>query len=230
MRIHYFQHVPFEGPGCIAQWAEQNGHALSSTRFYEHHSLPEMDAIDRLVVMGGPMGTGDEERFPWLKTEKTFIRKAIASGKTVLGICLGAQLIADVLGAKVYPGPHREIGWFPVRLTPAGRESKIFNCLADGFTCFHWHGDTFDIPPGATHAATSDATPHQAFSLEDRVVGLQFHLESTVESVADIVANCKNEIVPDRFVQPVDRLKRIDGQTLNVMNAAMFGILDRLAG
>ncbi len=229
MQIHYFQHVPFEGPGCIAQWAEQKGHTLASTRFYNDYTLPEMDTFDWLVVMGGPMSTYDEDRIPWLKPEKRFIRETIDAGKIVIGICLGAQLIADALGARVYPGLHREIGWFPIELTPDGRKSKIFSFLPDRFTCFHWHGDTFDIPEGAQHTAQSDATRNQAFVFDERVVGLQFHLESTPESVADIVFNCAGEVVPDRFMQSVDMLKAAGPEHLDMMNAAMFGILDRLA-
>ena len=110
MNLHYLQHVPFEGLGFIDEWAGNNGVEVGVSRLYAGEVFPAMDAFDGLVIMGGPMGIHDHEEHPWLVHEKAFIRKAIDAGKPVLGICLGAQLVADVLGAKVYPGPQKEIG------------------------------------------------------------------------------------------------------------------------
>lgn len=114
MRIHYLQHVPFEGLGTMESYFLQRGHRLSSTHFYLEKPPPSVAEFDWLVVMGGPMGVYDEIKFPWLTEEKSFIGKSIKSGKIVLGICLGAQLIADVLGAGVFKNQYREIGWFPI--------------------------------------------------------------------------------------------------------------------
>src|SRR2546428_2396131 len=116
MNIHYFQHVPFEGLGCIEDWANRKSHVLSSTRFFEKHTLSDLKTIDWLIVMGGPMGVYDESEYLWLKEEKEFIKKAIDANKVVIGICLGSQLIAEVLGAKVYKNKFTEIGWFPVEV------------------------------------------------------------------------------------------------------------------
>ena len=139
MKVHYLQHVFFEGLGYIENWLTKNNHTISSTRFYEHgYRLPEAENIDVLIVMGGPMGVYDEDRFPWLKEEKTFIRNCIQSGKKVLGICLGAQLIADCLGAKVDKAAHKEIGWFPVTPTEECKQLVWFYELFKGNpTVFH---------------------------------------------------------------------------------------------
>ena len=157
MRIHYLQHVRFEGLGCIETWAQSEKHSLTGTHFFQNDPLPELGNLDWLIVMGGPMGVADEQKYPWLTTEKRFIEKAIRDGKTVLGICLGAQLIADVLGARVYSIQHKEIGWFPIELTDEGQRSSLLGFIPDQFDVFHWHGDTFDLPDGATHLARSEA-------------------------------------------------------------------------
>ena len=176
MRIHCIQHVPFEGPAAVKDWALERGHVLSRTALYDNESLPAMDEFDWLIVMGGPMGVYDEDMYPWLAAEKRFIGRSIAEGHTVLGICLGAQLMAAALGGTVRANARREIGWFPVRLLPEAGRIPAFARLPREFDAFHWHGDTFGIPPGAVRAAESDACPAQAFSYNDRVIGLQFPL------------------------------------------------------
>lgn len=229
MRIHCLQHVSFEGPAAIGSWAARNGHAVATTPLYEGADLPDREDFDWLVVMGGPMGIFDESEHPWLVQEKVFLREAIAAGKTVLGICLGAQLIADALGARVYPNAHKEIGWLPIELMDQGQMEGLFSFLPHRLDVFHWHGDTFELPEGAVHLARSDGCEHQAFLHEGRVLGLQFHLESTPESVADLVANCADEIVPARHVQDAERiLAATEGDYVRV-NQALFGILDRLS-
>ncbi len=201
MHIHYLQHVPFEGLGSIQTWAIDHGHSLSATRFYQNDPLPELKDFDWLIVMGGPMNIYEEEKYRWLKTEKAFIKEAITANKTVIGICLGAQLIADVLGAKVYQGKHKEIGWFPIELTAEASNYPVFADLPQKITVFHWHGDTFDLPPGAVHLALSEGCTNQAFIYNHRVLGLQFHLESTPESLEQIITNCRDEMVPGKYVQ-----------------------------
>ena len=228
MRIHIFQHVPFEGPAGIESWADDKGHTLTTTRFFENDAPPNIDDLDWLVVMGGPMNIYEEDQYPWLKAEKAVLGKAISAGKTVIGICLGAQLIAAVLGAEVFRGEHKEIGWFPIELSPAGEESEIFGFLPKRFPVFHWHGDTFTLPAGAVHLAQSEGCENQAFLYDGRVLGLQFHLESTPASVRDIVRHCRNEIVPAKYVQSADAMLFVPSTYFQRINEALFGIFERL--
>jgi len=228
MRIHYFQHVPFEGLGCIEVWATDNHHTLSMTRFYLDEPVPQPEEIDWLVVMGGPMNIYEEAEYPWLEREKQFIREAIACGKLVLGICLGAQLIADVLGGRVTRNAHKEIGWYQVELTPDAQASALFDFLPQRFTALHWHGDTFALPQGALHVARSEACENQAFLYDGRVIGLQFHLEFTKKSMDAILHHCADELVQGTYVQTVDAMQ-VPEKTFLEMNRAMSRLLDRLA-
>lgn len=200
MRAHYLQHTPFEDLGSIGPWLESADYRLTVTKFYKSTSVPSLDLFDLLIILGGPMSVNDEERFPWLRLEKQFIRQTIESGKAVLGICLGAQLIASALGETVYPNRRKEIGWFPVQGIPFEHEG-IF-CFPLVIDVFHWHGETFDLPEDAVLLATSEGCKNQAFQVGHKVIGLQFHLETTPESVRAIVTNCRAEILPSKFVQP----------------------------
>ncbi len=206
MRLHSFEHVPFEDLAKIAEWARNQGHHLSRTRFYENDALPAPSAFDWLVVMGGPMNIYEEDRYPWLAREKAFIADAIAHGKLVLGVCLGAQLIADVLGGPVSPNQFKEIGWLPVSLTAAASGSPLFHNLPSEFIAFHWHGDTFQIPPGAILAASSPGCAHQAFAYSDKVVGLQFHLESTPSSIQKLIQHCGDELITGPYIQTPEEM------------------------
>ncbi|MDP6686087.1 MAG: type 1 glutamine amidotransferase, partial [Candidatus Omnitrophota bacterium] len=153
MRIHYLQHVPFEGIANISKWAKAKNHTVSGSLVYENQSLPMVTEFDSLVIMGGPMGVYEDDKYPWLSKEKKYIEKAIKAEKLVFGVCLGAQLIADVLGAKVYKNQYKEIGWYDVTLTGEAKTSSVFSNLEKNFVAFHWHGDTFDIPAGAKRLA-----------------------------------------------------------------------------
>jgi GMP synthase-like glutamine amidotransferase len=230
MRIHCLQHVPFEGPAAVADWAAAGGHSLVTTHLYRGEGLPSLDSFERLVVMGGPMGVHEEAEHPWLKGEKAFLREAVDGGKSIVGICLGAQLLAEVLHARVYRGPHKEIGWFPLDLTEAGHRSRVLGGLPRRLQVFHWHGDTFDLPPGADHLASSKACAHQAFVYAGRVLGLQFHLESTPRSVRAIIEHCAGEIVPGPFVQTAEQMLARDPESFAAINRALFSVLDRLPG
>jgi GMP synthase (glutamine-hydrolysing) len=201
VRIHSFQHVPFEGLGCIEDWAAANRHAVTVTRFFQGDPFPAMEKLDWLIVMGGPMGVHDEREFPWLEQEQRFIGEAIEKGKRVLGICLGAQLLADVLGARVFRNPQKEIGWFPIELTEEAARNPIFGGLPQRFDVFHWHGDTFDLPCGATRIAASAACANQGFTYGPNVLALQFHLEITPAGLAALVEHCEGDLVPAPFVQ-----------------------------
>lgn len=219
MRIHYLQHVPFEGLAAIEDWAKQQSHTLTATRWYEPATLPQQEDFDMLVVMGGPMGIYDEADHPWLRDEKQFVRQSVDAGKPVLGVCLGSQLLADVLGAKVYANRHKEIGWFPVRFDPELYDGELVVC--------HWHGDTFDLPEGAVRLAESAACKNQAYRFGDRVYGLQFHLEMTPSSVEGMIAACGQELVKAEWVQGAEEMRNglhYAEATRNVL----FRLLDRL--
>jgi GMP synthase-like glutamine amidotransferase len=206
MRIVWLQHESFEGPGYILQWAENRGHTASGIMVYENRPLPSLDSFDLLVVMGGPMGVYDSDAYPWLVSEKIFLAQAAAAGKPVLGICLGAQLMADALGAAVKKNPHREIGWYDVSLSSEAKTTALGSLLPDSFTSFHWHGDTFDIPCGAVGLGSSEACRNQGFIWNDRIVGLQFHNEVSVSSIRDLAGACLGELDESRYVQSIDQI------------------------
>lgn len=190
MRIHFIQHEPLEGPAGILDWAIAQGASTSFTHIYKGDIFPSHDSFDWLVLMGGSMGAYEEDKFPWLRTEKNFLELTLKKQKTILGICLGAQILANVLGAQVKKNAFKEIGWFPVTLTQDGLTSPLFKGIPTTFQAFHWHGDTFDIPKSAKLLASSAACTNQAFATSDnRAIGLQFHLETTWASAQDMIAN-----------------------------------------
>jgi GMP synthase-like glutamine amidotransferase len=224
LRIHVFQHVPFEGPAFIGEWLTSRGHRLTTTSFFSRQPdapLPRIADYDWLIVMGGPMSVNDTDTYPWITAERDCIRDAVSAGKTVLGICLGAQLIAAALGAGVYPNYYREIGWFPVSIEPRsaggnsdagggraaavaeaadtapGNPTALFSQFPPSITALHWHGETVSLPAGAELLARSDACVNQAFSVGDRVLGLQFHLEATRESARELVEGSADDLAGD---------------------------------
>lgn len=227
MRLHWLQHVPFEGLGSIADWAKERCCLVTSTKFYQVDSLPKLEGIDLLLLMGGPMGIYDENQFPWLKSEKSFIKEAIESGIKIVGICLGAQLLADCLGARVFQNDVKEIGWFPVNKTPTAESTIFGELLPSQFDAFHWHGETFDLPPRAVHLAESKACQNQSFLVDDRILGLQFHLEVTEKSVSSLIENCSHELIDAPGIQKAEEMlslsahfpsvNKLMGQCLNAL-------------
>ena len=202
MRIHYIQHVPFEEIGYVQEWMTENNIEVSATKIWESATFPSLEDFDGLVIMGGPMGVYEEDLYEWLAAEKTFIKYAIGAEKKVLGICLGSQLIASVLGASVYPNQRKEIGWFDV----TGSDIGSGTVLEMSFTAFHWHGDTFNLPAGCVNHITSIACQNQFFTSGDNVVGIQFHPEATRETVNSMIENCFRDLHPDKFVQTADEI------------------------
>lgn len=194
-------HVPFEGPGIILDWIDQENHSLQFTRFYENDPLPDSSGIDMLVIMGGPMNVFDFHIHPWMQEEIDWVTDFINSGKPVLGICLGAQIIAAALGVDVYPGKHREIGWHNLQFLPALGDFRIWKDLPATRKVFHWHGDTFPTPKGAVRIAESQAFPNQGFIYRHNVMALQFHLEVTPSTVKGLVEHCRDELVPGPYIQ-----------------------------
>ena len=228
-RIHYIQHVAYEGLGSIEEWAFTNGYLLSATRLYETPVFTNIPEFDWLIVLGGPMGVYDEDKFGWLKEEKQLIKQVIDADKKVLGICLGAQLIAEVLGASVYSNKEKEIGWFEVSFTKEAASTELFFDAPSKTTVFHWHGDTFNLPDGSTHLAYSDACANQAFVYKKKVVGLQFHLESTEHSLEDIYTAGAAELVSGQpYIQSAKEIYEQRGFAKQ-NKALLFTLLDRLA-
>ena len=226
MRAHYLQHVPFEGLGSIEAWLRNAGHEITCTRFFESEEPPSRDDIDFLIVMGGPMSVHDEDRYPWLALEKAFVRSVIQSGKPVLGICLGAQMIATAMGGQVYPNPFKEMGWFPVRAVMSDNPS-IFT-FPESMEAFHWHGETFGLPPGAIRIAESEGCENQAFQIGPSVLGLQFHLETTPESAREIVSHCRDELIPSRYVQSEEKILSKKPASYRDINQRMGDVLSYL--
>ena len=203
MRVHVFQHVPFEGLGALEPAFLKRGCEIAATRFFANDPLPASADVDILVAMGGPMSVNDDATLPWLATEKEFIRRHVAAGKPFLGICLGAQLLASALGARVFPNRDKEIGWFPIEGLPV-RDPAAFRFPATA-EVFHWHGETFDLPPGAVHLARSRACENQAFQI-GRAIGLQFHLETTPATARALVEHARAEMMPGPFVQTEEEI------------------------
>ncbi len=227
MRAHVLQHVNFEGPGTIVHWLLNAGYQVGVTRFDLGEALPEVSSIDFLVVMGGPMSVNDDARHPWLSAELDFVRSSLRNGTRILGVCLGAQLLAKAAGAAVYPNAEPEIGWFPIEPVDAGRDDEVFRFSASA-DVFHWHGDTFDLPTGAVHLARSQGCEHQAFQLGTSALGLQFHIETTPDLVDGLITHGRNELVPRRWVQD-EALIRATGadryEALGRLRDAVLGYL-----
>ena len=224
MKIHYIQHVSFEGPGYISHWARQKGHRLRCTELFDNQPLPLLEDVDFLILMGGPMSIHDTKQYPWLREEAAYIEKILEAEIPLLGICLGAQQIAHVLGSRVKQGKEKEIGWFPIERHELAPDDFP---LPSG-PVFHWHGETFEIPEKAAPLAWSKACLNQGFLYRKNVAGLQFHLESTRESVASLVENEAAELTQGSYVQRAEKILRNDAPYESV-NRKMTAILDYLA-
>lgn len=192
MRIACLQHADFEPPGLFANWAGARTHDLVLTKTYRDE-LPASGA-DAMIILGGPMSVNDAPTLPWLQREIAAIHAHLAQDRPTFGVCLGAQLIAHCLGARVRKNATKEIGWFPVTRVPPAPATKRalsrshqrwFDLVPPEFTPLHWHGETFDLPPGATHLARSAACENQMFVARDAIVGIQFHLEAAADWIAE---------------------------------------------
>lgn len=228
LRIHYFQHVAHEGIGSIEEWIKTEGHSITATRFFNGEQLPELNDLDWLIIMGGPMNVNDEKDYPWLAAEKKFIRQAIDAGKTVLGICLGSQLVSDALGAKVYKNKEKEIGWFNIELTHSAQTEDLFSDMGSRLKVFHWHGDTFDLPENAIHLASSVACKNQAYVYNDKVLALQFHLEPTQNSLRQMIDFGRDELKSGKYVQTEQELLN-QSQLIEGNRKLLVTLLNRLA-
>lgn len=224
MRIEFFQHVAFEDPGCIANWAKYRGHQLSYTLFYDPFHLPDPDNFDMLVVMGGPMSVNDTSQHPYLTKEIEFIGQCIEKKKLVLGICLGSQLIIRATGGAVFPSGIKEIGWFFVKMLDSflSINKETGN---DELTVFHWHGDTYHLPEGAKRLARSEAIENQAFLVEKHVLGIQFHFEVMENNVNAMLLHCANELTEGKYIQTKEEINA-GKKYISSNNKIMYRILD----
>ena len=187
MDVVVLQHIACEPPGVFEDVLRERGADLHRVELDEGEPLPDWRDFDAIVAMGGPMSVNDEGTLPWLTDEKRAIGEAVRAGKPFWGVCLGVQLLASSLGARVYPGPEPEVGLLPVELTDEGRADPVFAHLDGGLATLQWHGDTFDLPTGAVRLARSPAYENQAFRF-DRAYGVQFHLEVSAEMAREWAA------------------------------------------
>lgn len=225
MRIHYIQHVPFEGLGYIQTWITENNHTLTATKVWERPVFPSMDDFDVLIIMGGPMGVYDDHQYKWLAEEKNFIFSAIKEEKKIIGICLGAQLLACVLGATIYTNKHKEIGWFPIQIESSFKE-WLGTDVPEELLVFHWHGDKFDNPYGGLIQASSEACNHQVFTFGDNMIGLQFHLEANNESIRSMLQHGGHELTEAPYIQNAATISK--QQSFTAPNQLMGQILQKM--
>ena len=224
-RLCYLQHVDFETPAGILDWAATHKLNVSGSHLYRGDQLPDVKDFDHLIVMGGPMGANDDHLYAWMRLEKKLIEASIKAGKKVIGICLGSQFLADVLGAPVYKNSQKEIGWFPIEWTKNARSSPLFQHMPQQQLVFHWHGDTHDLPSGARHLASSAVCQNQAYQFGENVLGFQFHLEVKPENIQFMMQQFIDELIEAPYIQSA---KEIEAHTRLCpdMNKAFFATLD----
>ncbi len=226
MRIHFIQHVSFETPGYLLNWAENHKYQVTFSNIFESPSFAQTNHFDVLVIMGGPMGVYEEQKYPWLKEEKHFIKKTIADNKKVLGICLGAQLVAEALGAKVYTHNQKEIGWWPVQKINHPETQSLTNHLPDKFVTFHWHGDTFDLPPGSKQLFTSQACAQQGFIQGRNTAAIQFHLEATDILIHQMIEHEREELGDAPYIQTEQKINEETNSRVRFQESYMTGFIN----
>jgi GMP synthase (glutamine-hydrolysing) len=194
-RVLFVQHSDVDRPGLLGETLDSIGLPLDVIRPDLGHAVPDsLDAFAGLVIGGGPQGVYEQEKYPYLARECALVRHAAAVGKPVLGLCLGAQIMASALGARVRPG-NREVGFFEVTLEPISLYDPLWRGLPSKFIAIHWHGDVFDIPPGGMRLGSSALTPNQLFRYGHALYGLQFHLEMTPGLLEEAVARAYGTLI-----------------------------------
>lgn len=227
MKIHAIIHASFEKLGVIEDWAKENEHALTSTHTYKGETLPASPSdFDFLIIMGGPQSPLELDKYPYLRNEIVLIDQAIKANKKVLGICLGAQLIAEALGAKTQHSPHKEIGEYPVLVLEEGKHDHFFGQLYPKFNAVHWHNDMPGINDEIILLAESEGCPQQAFRYKDRVYGFQFHLEPTLDVIEGMIKHCSADLNPGKYIRSVSELRATN---YGAINKTMYRFLDYLA-
>jgi len=227
VKIAVLQHAAYEGPGEIAAWATARGHSVNVHHLYRGDALPHPDDFELLIVMGGEMNIYQYRDWPWLKPESAFIKSTLAHGKRIVGICLGAQLIADALGARVVQNADYELGWLPVKWTDEARAN--LNGLPASSTVLHWHGDTFALPEGATRLAVSEGCPEQGFLIPNKCLALQFHLEVDPSLVKQFVGS-QVEWPIGPYVQTADEILGKAAFHCDQNRPLLHALLDQFCG
>lgn len=225
MNILFVTHADFEKPGSIETWAKQRGHHTHEVSPYKGEKMPNINDFDLLVVMGGPQSPLEMTRSPYLEDEIILIKQAIIKHKRIIGICLGAQLIGEALGAKTERSPCREVGMHLVELHAEAKFDPIFSFFPDKFDVMHWHSDMPGIPAGATLLASSEGCPRQIFRYGDRIYGFQCHFELTQELVKGMIKNCPDDLKAGTYIRSEKELIYAD---YSQINAKMDAILDYL--
>jgi GMP synthase-like glutamine amidotransferase len=230
MKFTIFQHVPYESPGHILEWIKKNGHSIGFVNFYDHPALPEIKNTDALIVMGGPMNIHDDEEYSFLADERNFLKQFILSGKKVLGICLGAQMVADAMGAKVMKNEHREIGWFQVNVQQENLPINFQDIFPNAFATFHWHGDTFDLPDNVNGFVHSEATQNQGF-IHHNLAAFQFHPEMTLAGIKELVQhNAEVFKHSNLFIQSKEEILKAAKINVEFNRAILFRFLEMFFG
>jgi GMP synthase-like glutamine amidotransferase len=226
MNIIAFKHFAFDDDHAFRSWANLGGHRLDVKDLSLEIDAKWLDDMDLLVICGGPMSVNEEEKYPWLASEKQFVKQAIQLGKKVLGICFGAQMIAELLGSPVYRNEYKEIGWHSINRTQ--EEHPWLSGLPEQFMSFQWHGDTFDLPQDTRLLAYSEACKVQAFAYRERVIGLQFHLETTPACMESMFAHWSSELIQAPYIQTAEQIRSqfaCSEQSITMLH----GILDRIS-
>jgi GMP synthase (glutamine-hydrolysing) len=230
-KVLAIRHVPHESLGTLQHYLEAAGMECEYLDAFKG-SAGDFNPRDwtALIVLGGPMSVDQTDRYPFLATELDWIRQALDAQLPLLGICLGAQLLAKALGSRVYPNGVKEIGWYPIEITAKGRNDSLFAGSQRFETVFHWHGDTFDLPTGAVLLASSEECKHQAFRFGHNAWGLQFHLEMTGEMVDDWLVEPENcgELSGLEYIHPEAILAQTPAQ-LSAMSALAERVFGRFA-
>jgi GMP synthase-like glutamine amidotransferase len=229
LRVHVITHVPYEGPAAIRDWALGRGHEFTETASVTE-AYPKRRSVELLAIMGGPMDADDEVANPWLAAEKRFVADVLSAGASVIGVCLGAQILAEVIGGKITRNPEPEVGWYEVRLTGAGRAEPLFTPWPGAFIAGHWHGDTFELPDGVRTCASSAACENQLFIAADgRAIGIQFHLEWDRLGLSSLLAACEDDL--DRggdYVASAERLLQGVDQHGGRCRELLYDLLDTI--
>jgi GMP synthase (glutamine-hydrolysing) len=225
MHIHFILHASFEKPGYIDTWIAKNGYTSSATSPYKGERLPSGDDFDFLIIMGGPQSPTNLTEFPYLKDEIYFTQKAIENNKSILGICLGAQIIGEALGAKTDRSPHKEVGAFPISLTPDGLLDPIFKHFPQQFEVMHWHNDMPGVPDAAVILAESAGCPRQVVRYGEKIYGLQCHLEMTPELIKEMLEHCKEDLRPSLYTQTREKMLAVN---FSEINEKLHFILDKI--